>query len=74
MTEGGQPRQHALRGCFAKSSRMEGRQEVKLQGTEQKLCSLEVQGVVTPGYFLERHHIITMSKGGDLAYGSIMMD
>lgn len=65
---------HTLEGCFAKPGRMEGGQQGKLQGAEQELCSLEVQGVATCGYFLERHHIITMSKGGDLAYGSIMMD
>lgn len=54
-----------LKGCFAMPGRMEGGQRVKLQGAEQDLCSLEVQGVATPGYFLERHHI--MSKAGDLA-------
>lgn len=65
---------HVLEGCFAKPSRMEGGQQVKLQGAEQELCSLEGQGIATPEYFLERHHIITISKGGDLAYGPIMMD
>lgn len=41
---------------------------------EQEPCGLEVQAVAAPGRFLERHHIIATSKGGDLAYRSIRMD
>jgi len=33
-----------------------------------------VQGVATLGCFLQSHHIITMNKSEDLAYGSTMMD
>lgn len=44
---------------------------MKLLETEKKFCRLEVHGVATPGYILERHHIKTMSKGGDLAYASV---
>lgn len=33
-----------------------------------------MQGEATPGHFLEKHHIITISKGGHLAYGSVIMN
>lgn len=37
---------------------------MKLLETEKKFCRLEVHGVATPGYILERHHIKTMSSAG----------
>lgn len=73
--EGDSRRSHVPEGRFAEPGRTEGGQPVKRWGAEQEPCSpLEVQATAAPGRFLERHPIITMRKGGDLAYGFTVMD